>query len=252
MSHALDHLVDNLRCRARLGLPLVRGDRAALDRLLSAAGASGTAGPAGAPAAPAAPARAGEGSGPAAGTLERIRANMGECKRCELHRGRNHIVFGDGPASAALMFIGEGPGQEEDRRGLPFVGAAGRLLDKMLAAVGLNRADVYIANLVKCRPPGNRDPRDEEVAACLPFLRAQIAAIAPRVICTLGKPAAHHLLATDAPISALRGNWRELEGVPLLPTFHPAYLLRSPAAKAQAYQDMKALARALRRENPKA
>ncbi len=242
MNQGLDHLLDNLRCRARLGLPLVRGERSALERLLALAGA----GVAGTPDGEAIPDR------PKAGGLERVRADMGECTRCALHQGRSRIVFGDGPEDAALMLVGEGPGAEEDRRGLPFVGPAGRLLDKMLAAVGLAREAVYIANLVKCRPPGNRDPRDEEVAACMQFLRAQIRAVAPRVICTLGRPAAHHLLGTDAPISALRGNWRQLDGVPLLPTFHPAYLLRNPAAKAQAYQDMKALTLALRQGPPAA
>ncbi|KMY67168.1 DNA polymerase [Desulfocarbo indianensis] len=175
---------------------------------------------------------------------------MGECVRCPLHEGRRHIVFGKGAESAELMFIGEGPGAEEDRLGEPFVGRAGRLLDKMLAAVGLTMDRVYITNIVKCRPPQNRDPQAGEVEACRPFLAGQIKAVSPRIICALGRPAAKALLGGDAPISAIRGNWHSYQGVPLLPTFHPAYLLRSPERKGQAYQDLKALARALEQGPP--
>ena len=139
------------------------------------------------------------------------------------------------------MFIGEGPGEQEDRQGLPFVGPAGKLLDAMLAAVGLRREQVYIANIVKCRPPHNRDPQADEVAACRPFLEAQVKVIAPQAICTLGRPAAQSLLASDAPMGRLRGRWSLALGVPVLPTYHPAYLLRTPEAKALAYADLKAL-----------
>ncbi|RJX31293.1 MAG: uracil-DNA glycosylase [Desulfarculus sp.] len=179
-------------------------------------------------------------------SLAQIRAWMGECTRCPLHQGRKKIVFGAGPEDARLMFIGEGPGAQEDQQGEPFVGPAGKLLERMLAAVGLARAEVYITNIVKCRPPNNRDPRAEEAAACRPFLEAQVRAVAPRAICTLGRPAAHALLGGDASMGRLRGRWSQALGVPLLPTYHPAYLLRTPQAKAQAYADLKALVRALR------
>jgi DNA polymerase len=148
------------------------------------------------------------------------------------------------------MIIGEAPGAREDERGEPFVGPAGALLDRMLASVGLKRREAYITNIVKCRPPANRDPAPEESGACRGFLDAQIRAIEPRVILTLGRPAAQRLLETDAPIGALRGRWRRLGRAAVLPTFHPAYLLRQPARKAQAYQDMKALAKALREGPP--
>jgi DNA polymerase len=145
-----------------------------------------------------------------------------------------------------VLVIGEGPGEQEDRQGRPFVGPAGKLLDRMLAAVGLEPAEVYITNIVKCRPPGNRDPRPEEAAACRPFLEEQVRILGPELVLALGRPAAQSLLNSKAPISALRGSWHQFRGVPLMPTFHPAYLLRSPEKKGQAYQDLKALARALR------
>jgi len=176
-------------------------------------------------------------------------AGMGErladCRRCRLCQGRTHVVFGVGSPRARVVFIGEAPGADEDRLGEPFVGRAGQLLNEMLRAIRLRREDVYIANVLKCRPPGNRDPQDDEAAACLPFLRRQIELIAPRVIVTLGRVAARHLLGTTAPISAYRGRWTAWQGTPVLPTFHPAYLLRSPAAKAQAWADLKEVARRL-------
>jgi uracil-DNA glycosylase len=171
--------------------------------------------------------------------LPQIREVLGDCQRCKLGRTRTSIAFGVGAADAALMFIGEAPGAEEDRRGEPFVGAAGQLLDKMIAAMGWSRDTVYIANVLKCRPPGNRDPEPDEVAACAPFLARQIEAIAPRVIVTLGKPAAHALLGTSAPISALRGRWHDHRGVRVMPTFHPAFLLRQPDRKREAWSDLK-------------
>jgi DNA polymerase len=171
-------------------------------------------------------------------TLDAIRLEMGDCRRCKLAAGRTKLVFGDGNPAARLMFVGEGPGADEDRTGIPFVGKAGQLLNKMIAAMGLKRQDVYIANIVKSRPPGNRDPEPDEVAACLPFLQRQIRAVAPEVLVTLGRPAARGLLGFDGPISAYRGTWQTWEGIAVMPTFHPAYLLRNPAAKADAWKDL--------------
>ncbi len=174
-----------------------------------------------------------------ASALSLIRTDLGNCQRCKLASTRNKIVFGVGSESAPLMFVGEAPGADEDRIGEPFVGRAGQLLDKMIVAMGWTREHIYIANVLKCRPPGNRDPQPDEIAECEPFLARQIEAIAPRVIVTLGKPAAHLLLKTTAPISALRGTWKEVRGTPLMPTFHPAYLLRSPDKKRDAWNDLK-------------
>jgi DNA polymerase len=171
-------------------------------------------------------------------SLEVVREELGECTRCKLHTGRKHIVFGVGDPHARVMFIGEGPGYEEDQQGVPFVGKAGQLLDKMILAMGLDRPEVYIANVVKCRPPGNRNPEPDEVAACEPFLRGQIDAVAPRIIVTLGKFAAQTLLKTNAPISALRGKWHKYQSIPLMPTFHPAFLLRSPDRQRDAWNDL--------------
>lgn len=172
-------------------------------------------------------------------TLPMIRDELGDCQRCKLSGTRTKIVFGVGPALAPIMFIGEAPGADEDRQGEPFVGRAGELLDKMIEAMGWGRGDVYIANVLKCRPPGNRNPEPDEVAACRLFLDAQIQAVRPRVIVTLGKPAAHVVLATDAPISALRGRWHEHRGVKVMPTFHPAFLLRQPDRKRDTWSDLK-------------
>jgi uracil-DNA glycosylase family 4 len=172
-------------------------------------------------------------------SLAVVREQLGECTRCKLNTSRTNIVFGVGSQTAALMFVGEAPGAEEDRRGEPFVGAAGQLLDRMIAAMGWTRESVYIANVLKCRPPGNRDPEADEVAECLPFLHRQVESIAPRLIVTLGKPAAHALLETTAPISALRGRFHEFRGIPVMPTFHPAFLLRSPDRKRDAWSDLK-------------
>lgn len=174
-------------------------------------------------------------------TLAEIRADLGDCTRCKLHTKRQHIVFGVGAEDAPLMFVGEGPGADEDRLGEPFVGKAGQLLDKMIAAMGWTRDTVYIANCVKCRPPGNRDPEPDEIEACSPFLARQIEAIRPRVIVTLGRPATHLLLRTTAPISALRGRFQDYRGIRVMPTFHPAYLLRSPEKKREAWSDLKAV-----------
>jgi DNA polymerase len=180
---------------------------------------------------------------PAAGpeTLEAIRADLGECVRCKLCRSRTRIVFGQGSPQARLLFVGEGPGQEEDLAGEPFVGAAGQLLTRIIEAIRLKRPEVYIANVVKCRPPGNRTPEPDEIATCAPFLRRQIAAIRPLFICTLGSCAAQTLLGTTAPISRLRGRMYDYDGLRLLPTFHPAYLLRNPEKKREVWEDMKRL-----------
>jgi uracil-DNA glycosylase len=179
-------------------------------------------------------------------TLPQIRAELGECTRCKLHATRRTIVFGVGTADTPLMFVGEAPGEQEDRRGEPFVGPAGQLLDRMIEAMGWTRDAVYIANTTKCRPPGNRNPQPDELEQCMPFLHAQIAAIAPRIIVALGRPASNQLLGTDAPISSLRGRFHdyprgslERHSLKIMPTFHPAYLLRDPDKKRAAWSDLK-------------
>jgi uracil-DNA glycosylase family 4 len=187
---------------------------------------------------------------PGGASLQVVRDEIGDCKRCRLHEGRTHIVFGVGNPKAELCFVGEGPGADEDARGEPFVGRAGQLLDKMIEAMGFQRQDVYICNVVKCRPPGNRAPEPDEMATCSPFLRAQLRAIQPKVIVVLGKTAAQALLEDRTPITRMRGRWREYEGIALMPTFHPAYLLRSPGEKAKAWEDLKAVVKRLGRELP--
>ena len=172
-------------------------------------------------------------------TLAQIREDLGDCHRCKLHSTRRSIVFGVGAEDAPLMFVGEAPGEQEDKRGEPFVGPAGELLDKMIEAMGWSRKSVYIANTTMCRPPQNRNPQSDELEQCMPFLKAQIAAVAPRVIVALGRPAANQLLGTDAPISALRGKFHDRHGVKVMPTFHPAYLLREPDRKRDAWADLK-------------
>lgn len=172
-------------------------------------------------------------------TLADVRAELGDCQRCKLAGERTNIVFGTGDPGAALMFIGEAPGYHEDQRGEPFVGPAGELLDLMIQAMGWTRDTVYIANVLKCRPPGNRDPQPDEVAACQPFLARQIDVVAPRVIVTLGKPAAQLLLQSNAPISALRGRFQEYRGIRVMPTYHPAFLLRNPERKRDTWNDLK-------------
>jgi len=171
-------------------------------------------------------------------TLPRIREDIGDCTRCKLHKGRTKIVFGTGNPNADLMFVGEGPGRDEDLSGEPFVGRAGRLLTDMIKAMGLQREDVYIANVVKCRPPENRLPEKDEITTCSPFLMRQIDAIKPKVICTLGSCSAQTLLQTAQGISKLRGEWFDFRGTKLMPTYHPAYLLRNPAAKPEVWKDL--------------
>ncbi|NOK07063.1 uracil-DNA glycosylase [Myxococcus xanthus] len=177
--------------------------------------------------------------------MDEIRRELGDCQRCKLCSTRKNLVFGSGNPRAELVFVGEGPGEHEDLQGVPFVGAAGDLLTKMIGAMGYRRDDVYICNVVKCRPPGNRNPEPEEVAACEPFLRAQLVAIQPKVVVALGKFAAQTLLRDSTPITRLRGNWRTYEGIQLMPTFHPAYLLRSPAEKRKAWEDLQAVMKVL-------
>lgn len=172
-------------------------------------------------------------------SLDAIRDDLGDCTRCKLHEHRRTIVFGEGNPQAGLMFVGEGPGAEEDATGRPFVGRAGQLLDKIIAAIGLRREDVYIANIVKCRPPLNRTPERDEVETCEPFLFRQIKFIRPRVIVALGSPAFQTLLRTRESITRARGEWRELDGIRVMPTFHPAFLLRSPDKKREVWEDMK-------------
>jgi uracil-DNA glycosylase family 4 len=171
-------------------------------------------------------------------TLEEIRAEMGDCRRCKLYASRTHLVFGEGAPDARLMFVGEAPGAEEDLQGVPFVGAAGQLLNNLLSKLGLRREEVYIANVLKSRPPGNRDPEADEIAACLPFLEKQIQAIRPRVIVTLGRIAAHALLGTKEPLTRLRGHWQRYRDIRVMPTFHPSYLLRAPQERKKTWADM--------------
>jgi DNA polymerase len=172
--------------------------------------------------------------------LDALRQELGDCQRCKLcNQGRSNIVFGQGNPNARLLFAGEGPGYHEDQQGLPFVGKAGALLERMIAAMGLQRNDVYICNVVKCRPPKNRDPEADEVLACRPFLRAQVRSVQPEVIVTLGRFATQVLLETTAPIGRLRGQFRDYLDIPLMPTFHPAYLLRNPNEKRSAWEDLK-------------
>jgi len=180
-----------------------------------------------------------EGAGKIPGeTLLKVREDLGECTRCKLHKTRNKIVFGDGSAKAQLVFVGEGPGADEDAQGLPFVGRAGKLLTQMIEAMGLQRSDVYICNVVKCRPPGNRQPENDEVEKCSPFLFRQLDVLQPKVIVCLGATAAQTLLQTNRSISHFRGQWMDFRGYKMLATYHPAYLLRNPAAKGDVWKDL--------------
>ena len=178
--------------------------------------------------------------------LKSLRDLIGDCRRCKLSQGRTNIVFGEGNVDAGIMFIGEGPGKEEDLQGRPFVGDAGQLLTRLIEKMSFKREDVYIANIVKCRPPMNRDPQEDEIATCFPFLEKQIEIIAPRVIVSLGKIAAYILLGIAGPIpkfsiTKIRGKFREYKGTPVMPTFHPAYLLRNPRDKWLTWEDAQAV-----------
>jgi DNA polymerase len=182
----------------------------------------------------------------AAEALLAVREDIGDCTRCKLHTlGRTQVVFGVGNPDADLMFVGEAPGADEDAQGIPFVGRAGQLLTKIIEAIGLRRDDVYIANIIKCRPPQNRNPEPDEVATCEPFLFRQIDIIKPKIIVALGKYAAQTLLRTETPISRLRGRQFDYRGARLIPTFHPAYLLRNPSSKREVWEDMKLVKRLL-------
>lgn len=182
--------------------------------------------------------------------LRALREDIGDCRRCKLSKGRTHLVFGEGDANARIMFIGEAPGREEDVQGRPFVGDAGRLLTKLIEKMGLKRTDVYIANIIKCRPPMNRDPLDDEMATCFPFLDRQIEAIAPQIIVSLGKISTYTLLGIKGPLSSFsisrtRGKFHEYKGIPVMPTFHPAYLLRNPKDKWLTWDDAQAVLKKL-------
>jgi DNA polymerase len=191
------------------------------------------------------------GNGEASREAERlgaIREELGECTRCPLSRTRQRIVFGEGNTSAEIVFVGEAPGADEDRTGRPFVGRAGQLLNQIIEkGMGLSRSEVYICNILKCRPPSNRTPREEEVEVCLPFLKKQIAAIEPQVIVALGRPAAQALLNTQEPMGQLRGKWQAYQGTPVMPTYHPAYVLRyyTVPIRRQVWEDVQEVMRFL-------
>lgn len=180
-----------------------------------------------------------EATPPRIDSLQALRNYIGDCRRCRLYQGRTNLVFGEGSSRSGLVFVGEGPGREEDLEGRPFVGEAGRLLTRVIKAMGLERKEVYICNVVKCRPPKNRDPERDEIEACLPFLKKQIALLGPKVICTLGRIAAESLLGKRFQITTERGRWYSFNGIPLMPTYHPAYLLRNPSAKREVWEDVK-------------
>ncbi|MGB2601773.1 MAG: uracil-DNA glycosylase [Candidatus Omnitrophota bacterium] len=178
-------------------------------------------------------------------TLKTLEEEVSGCLRCELSGTRTNVVFGEGDSRADLMFIGEAPGGDEDKQGRPFVGRAGQLLTKIIESIGLKREEVFIGNILKCRPPGNRNPMPNEIAMCSPYLLKQIDAIEPKVICALGKFAAQTLLNTETPISKLRGKFYDYNGIKLMPTYHPAYLLRNSSGKKEVWQDMQAIAKEL-------
>ncbi len=235
MDDRLNELAEHLVFLGDLGVdgvsrdPLWRRAGSAADEAAAPAETLGAPGPGTESAPSAAPA-----------DLPSIRANLGDCTRCKLHRlGRRQIVFGVGNPHARLMFVGEAPGRDEDAQGIPFVGRAGQLLTKMIEAMGYRREEVYIANVIKCRPPENRNPQPDEVNACEPFLVRQVQSIAPRVIVALGTFAAQALLKTTNPISRLRGRVFTYGQARLIPTFHPAFLLRSPERKRDAWEDLK-------------
>jgi uracil-DNA glycosylase family 4 len=178
-------------------------------------------------------------------SLEDLREDIGDCRRCKLYQDRTNLVFGDGAPKARLVFVGEGPGREEDLEGRPFVGEAGRLLTRIIKAMELTRESVYICNVVKCRPPNNRDPEADEIDSCLPFLKRQLSLIQPDVICALGRVAAQSLLGKEFRITRERGKWHSFMDIPLMPTYHPAYLLRNPTAKREVWEDIQEIMRHL-------
>ena len=224
--------------------------RVAATPVVAAAPARAATPVASAPAPIAAPIIAAEARPATRETLTQIRADLGACERCQLHSSRSNIVFGVGNPDARLMFVGEAPGQQEDEQGEPFVGAAGQLLTKMIAAMGLSRDDVYIANLLKCRPPDNRNPMPDETARCAPFLVRQVHAVQPEVIVTLGRYATAQLLGQDVGLGRVRGTWHDYNGIRVMPTWHPSYLLRQPEAKRTAWFDLQQVMQALGLERP--
>jgi uracil-DNA glycosylase len=243
----------NLEARGRSGLVgvvMAAGTKTVAAPRATAAPAVAAPRATAAPAVPA-PAPAAEPASPKPRTgqtgLQVLRDEIGDCQRCKLAPSRTNLVYGVGNPDADLVFVGEAPGADEDAQGEPFVGKAGQLLTKMIEAMGYTRSDVYICNVLKCRPPGNRNPEPDEVASCEPFLKRQLAAIRPRMIVALGKFAAQCLLRDDTPITRMRGSFRSYEGIPLMPTLHPAYLLRDPSKKKLAWEDLKAVNAALAR-----
>lgn len=187
-------------------------------------------------------------SSPERQTLEEVQKELGDCRRCKLHRTRRTIVFGEGDEKATLMFIGEGPGYDEDLQGKPFVGKAGQLLTKIIQSIHLQREEVYIANIIKCRPPQNRNPEPDEIESCYPFLMKQIEVIRPKIICALGTFAAQTLLNTNAKITALRGRVFDFTGIKVFPTYHPAFLLRNPERKRDVWEDVKQISEWMAKE----
>jgi len=181
-------------------------------------------------------------------TLADVKEELGDCKRCKLHRTRKTIVFGEGNEKATLMFVGEGPGFDEDVQGRPFVGRAGQLLTKIIESINLSREEVYIANIIKCRPPQNRNPEPDEIESCHHFLMEQIRLIKPKIICALGTFSAQTLLKTQTKFTALRGKLHEVDGIKVIPTYHPAFLLRNPERKREVWEDMKKIAELLKEE----
>jgi uracil-DNA glycosylase len=245
-------VVEHLRYYADLGVEGFSRDRAWRARA-SAPSQAAAVTPAPEPRAEPASALAPHVTAPARSRVEAlaiVRTDLGECTRCKLHKGRIKLVFGTGNAEARLMFVGEGPGAEEDEQGVPFVGRAGQLLTQIIKAMGLEREDVYIANVVKCRPPGNRNPEPDEIEQCEPFLMRQMDVIKPAVVVALGKFAAQTLLRTTEPISKIRGRFHQVGDTRVMPTFHPSYLLRNPAAKREVWEDMKAVMGVLREDEP--
>lgn len=183
--------------------------------------------------------------------LKELEESIRDCRRCKLSAGRKNIVFGEGPPDSRLVFIGEAPGVEEDLRGKPFVGDAGRLFSRIVSSMGITRNDVYICNIVKCHPPGNRDPEPDEIEQCLPILKEQISIIKPEVICTLGRLSLRALIKKDLKITRDRGQWQDYMGIPVMPTYHPAYLLRNPDAKKDTWKDIKKIMDKLGLKDPR-
>ncbi len=265
VSRLLDHLAAYVRHQKEEGVEFAEADPEVVRRLgvplaprPAVASSVTTTAPAARPAPPGhtlqsvsgSPAAVPPGAGDAAARMAAITKEVAGCTKCPLHKGRKKTVPGQGAMSPDVMFIGEGPGYDEDQQGLAFVGKAGQLLTKIIEAMGYTREQVFIGNVVKCRPPENRKPLPDEMAACLPYLREQVSLIRPRVIVALGATALQGLLDVQTGITKVRGQWMEYEGIPLMPTFHPAYLLRAPAGKKDVWEDMKAVLAKLGKKPP--